>query len=534
MNLVKWFRKNKTKALAIVTIVLMIAFIGGSALTNLLSSRRTLGRQAVAYFGNNKKITSYDLALARRELEILRLLGADDMLRSQDLRAILLAELLFSEGRANPAIINHIKQTIRASQYRISDKQITDIYRRSLPSNVYWLLLKNEAQLAGIRIANDEAGQLLAKAIPQLFNGQTYSQRMMQLVSRYGIPEAQILATFAKLLAVFQYAQLICSTEDVTNSQVMHMASFENETIDVEFVKFDSAVFAADQNQPSDQEMLAHFNKYKNFFSGEVSEENPYGFGYKLPDRVQLEYIAVKLDDISPIVSPPTSQETEEYYQKHTEQFTESVPEDPNDPNSPLIERIRSYAEVESIIRRQLSKDKINSKAEDILQQARTLTEADLQDIDPENISAEQLKDKAGDYQAAAQELAQKYKIKIYTGQTGLLSAADMEQDEYLRRLYVLSRGHEPVRLIQVVFSVAQLQAGTPTSVELIDVQKPEMYENIALVRDYLGEIMAVVRVTKVEKASEPESIDLSYSKRAFRLDGNPSLVTTDRNDDIY
>jgi len=532
MNLVKWFRKNKIKVMAVVVVVLMIAFIGGSALSNLLRTRGALRRRAVAYFGDNKKITENDLKLAYAELEILKLLRADNVLRSQDLRGILLAELLFSEGRAQAPLINRIKQIIRANQYRISDKQITDIYRRSLPSNVYWYCLEKEAQLAGIRIANDEAGRLLARAIPQLFNGQTYLQRMALLVNRYGIPEAQILATFGKLLAVFQYAQLICSTEDVTSSQVMHVAGFENETTDVEFVKFDSAVFAETGDQPSEEKMLEHFNNYKNFFSGDVSEENPYGFGYKLPDRVQLEYIAVKLDDISPIVTPPTSQETEEYYQKHTEQFTESVPQDPNDPNSPLIERTRSYAEVASFISKQLLKDKINSKAESVLQEARTLTESGLQDIEPENVSAEQLKGKAGDYQAAAKELAEKHKIKIYAGQTGLLSAANMQQDEYLRRLYILSRGRDPVRLTQVVFSIEQLQADTPTSVELIDVQKPKMYENIGLVRDYLGEIMAVVRVTKAEKASEPETLDLSYSKRAFRLDGDPSLVTPDPNDE--
>ena len=520
MNLVKWFRKNKMKLMAVVVVVLMIAFIGGSALDYLLSPRGTLGHQAVAYFGDNKKITNYHLAWARQELEILTLLRADDVLRSQDLTGILLAELLFSEGRASAALISRIKQIIRANQYRISDKQIIDIYRRPMPSNIYWYCLENEAQLAGIRITNDEAGQLLARAIPQLFNGQTYSQRMAQLVNRYGIPEAQILATFGKLLAVFQYAQLICSTEDVTSSQVMHVASWENETIDVEFVKFDSAVFAATQDQPSEEKMLEHFNKYKKFFAGDVSEENPYGFGYKLPDRVQLEYIAVKLDDISPIVTPPASQETEEYYQKHTEQFTESVPQDPNDPNSPLIERTRSYAEVASFISRQLLKDKINSKAENILQEARTLTEAGLQDIEPENVSAEQLKDKAGDYQAAAKELAKKHKIKIYAGQTGLLSAADMMEDEYLGRgrLYILSRGRDPVRLTQVVFTIEQLQAGTPTSAALFDVQKPQIYENIGPVKDLLGEIMVVVRVTKAEKASEPETIDQSFSKRTLKL----------------
>jgi len=540
MNLVKWFRKNRTKVMAIVVIVLMIAFIGGSALDYLLSPRQTLGHKAVAYFGDNKKITSYDLALARQELEILMLLRADDLLRSQDLTGVLLAELLFSENRAQAQLFNRIKQIIRANQYRISDKQITDIYRRSWPSNVYWLLLKNEAQLAGIRITNDDAGQLLARVIPQLFDSQTYSQRMVQLVNRYGVPEAQILATFGKLLAIYQYAHLICETCDVTSSQLMHMVSFENETIDVEFVKFDSTVFcdsslvthdpcdeplpAQGQARPresgeatSDEELLEHFNKYKNFFAGDVSEENPYGFGYKLPDRLRLEYIAVKLDDISPQVSPPTSQETEEYYQKHTELFTESVPQDPNDPNSPLIKRTRSYAEMASIISRQLLKDKIDSKAENILQEAGTLTEAEARD--PSLVTRESSDERrATDYQAAAKELAKNHKIKIYAGQTGLLSAADMEQDENLRRLYVLSQERESVRLTQVVFSIDELAAVPAADRGPLDVPKPKVYENIGPAKDMLGKIMVMVRVTKAEKASEPQSIDSILDNRSLTL----------------
>jgi len=523
--------------MAVVVIVLMIAFVGGSALNYLLSPKRTSGRQVVAYFGDNKKITSSDFALARWELDILKHLGVDGLIRSRGLRGFLLAELLFSEGKASLTSVSHVRQMIRANQYRISDKQIIDIYSRSMPGHVYWYCLKNEAQLVGIRIENDDARDLLGRAIPQLFEGQTYSQRMSPVMNRYGTPEAEILATFGKLLAVFQYSALISSTEDVTTSQLMHMASWENETINVEFVKFDSNVFAETEYQPSEDEMLKHFNRHKNFFAGDVNEANPCGFGYKLPDMIQMEYIAVKLDDVSQIVKQPTPEETEEFYQKYREQFTESIPQDPNDPNSPSIERTRSYAEVANIISKQLLQDKINSKAEGILQEARTLTDADQaegldrikpasggQDIEPENISIEQLKQKAGDYETAAKELAKKYKIKIYSGQTGLLSASDMQDDEYLRRLYVLSSGRNPVRLATIVFSIPdligdQLQADKSTSVELIDVQKPKIYENIDPVKDYLGQIMAVVRVTKAEKASEPESIDSILDNRSLMLD---------------
>jgi len=549
MNLVKWLRKNNMKVMAVVVIVLMIAFIGGSALNYLLSPTMTLGYKAVAYYGNNRKVKSSDLSLARMELEILKLLGADDLLRAQDLRGVLLAELLFSEGRPSTALINQIKQAIRSNRYRISDKQINDIYKHTMPNHIYWLLLRDEAQLAGIKVTNNEVGELLAKVIPQLFRGQTYKQRIRMLMEQYGIPEAGVLETVGKLLAVLQYGNLICSNEDFTISQAMYLASCENETIDVEFVKFDSSTFAEKQEQPSEEKMLEHFKKYKDTFAGNVSEENPYGFGYKLPDMVQLEYIAVKLDDISPIIAQPTPQETEDYYRKHINQFTESVPQDPNDPNSPLAERARSYAEVASIISKQLLRDKINSKAESILQEVRTLTETNLQDIEPENLSEEQLKLRGADYETVTKKVAEKYKVKIYTGQTGLLSAADVDADEYLRRLYMTGQGRNPVRLRQIIFSIPDLTpdqvggdeqqngsaADKRSSLDLISGgQRPNLFENIGPVRDLLAEIMLLVRVTKAEKTSAPESIDQTFSKQTLDFRQEQASESTTEGQHIY
>ena len=130
-------------------------------------------------------------------------------------------------------------------------------------------------------------------------------------MNRQRIAEKEVLATFAKLVAVLEYCTVVCESEDVTNSQTMHGSSWQEERIDVEFVKFDSAVFAETQNEPNEEKMSEHFEKYRAFFAGDTSEENPYGFGYKIPDRVQLEYIAVKLDDITDIVTEPTDDEVE-------------------------------------------------------------------------------------------------------------------------------------------------------------------------------------------------------------------------------
>ncbi len=516
MNLMKWFRKNNKKIMAVVVVVIMFGFIAGPTL-RYFTRIRTGWHDAVAYFADNKKIIRSDLNSAHQELEILRLLSADDLLRTQDLQAILLSELLFSEQKASPALINRIKRMITTSGYRISDKQISDIYRRSMPADYYWLLLKNEAQLAGISMANEDMGRVLGQVIPQLFRGATYSQVIRSLIDKQGIPEEQILATFGKLLAVLQYSHMICSGEDVTSSQIMHMASQENETINVELVEFESSIFAETLAEPNEDRMVEHFDKYKKFFAGTVSEENPYGFGYKLPDRVQLECIACRLDDVSLIVTPPTPQEKEQYYQKNVKRFMISVPSDPNDPNSPPIEQTQSYAEVAILISDKLLQDKVNSEAEKILQEAKTLTEVGLEDMMDEGRGTRDER-QTGDYTAAAEQLSKKHKIKIYAGQTGLLAATDIRNDRNLGMLYLKTYGTNPVALTQLVFAIDELKA---SDLGLFNMPKPRMYENIGPLRDLFGEMIVLVRVIKAEPASEPKSINQAFSTSTPIFDPN-------------
>jgi len=532
MNLVKWFRKYNTKVMAVVVIIIMFGFIGGGTLLQQLSKRRV---GTLAHFGEKNEITDYDRFLARRELEILRILRADALLRSQDLHGIFLGELLFSDQRASVALINRLKQTIRTNQYRISEKQINDIYRRQVPADIYWLLLQKEAQLAGIRISNTQVGELLGKVIPQLFEGQTYSQLIGAIIRQQRIPEQQILTTVGKLLAVLQYSSVVCSNEDLTTRQITQTSITEEERVNVEFVKFDSAVFAEKQDEPGADKIAEHFDKYKAIAPGTVSDENPYGFGYKLPDRLQLEYIAVKLDDVKTIVKRPTQDELGDYYSRNKEQlFTEQVPSDPNDPNSLPIKKTKSYAEVANSISRQLLKDKINSTAQNILQEAGTLTEANLENLDIESakVTNELLREKAGDYKTAAAQLSEKHKIKVYTGKTGLLSPIDMQSDEQMATLYLQGYGQNPVRLSKVVFAVDELAA---SELGPFDVPKPRMYENIGPVRDMMSMyssnssgIMALLRVIDARNAAEPESIDQTYSTSSLEFDPNEEKAGKD------
>lgn len=532
MSLVKWFRKYNKKVMAVVVIVIMFGFIGGGTLLRQMSERSVV---TLAYYADNRKITNNDLLNARRELDVLRAMRADALLQNQSLRGILLGEILFAEQRTSPALLNHIKQTIRQYQYRISDRQINDIYRRSMPSSIYWILLKKEATNAGIGVSNEQAGEVLGRVLPQLYDGMKYSLVMANLMSQYGLPEEKLLELYGQLLAIVQYAQIICSNENMTASQISQAVAFERETINAQLVQFDSKVFTSETDTPDPDELKEHFEKFSKFEQTDISDENPYGFGYKLPDRVQLEYIVIKLDDVEPLIKPPTNQEKEDYYTRNrllpTSGFTEQVLSDPNDPNSPMTERTKSYAEVVDVITKQLVKKKINAEANRILQEAKTDTDFDQEDLD--NMAAqaemepEKLKKLAGDYKTTAEKISKKYNVKIYQGKTGLLSPEDMQKNEYLTRLYLEGYGQTPISLIQIVFAVGDL---TASELGPFDVSEPVIYQSIGPLKDLLGspwagltdtsgQIMAIARVIKTAKAAEPQSIDQTYSTKAPSFD---------------
>ncbi|MHC4113788.1 MAG: hypothetical protein ACYSSL_00465 [Planctomycetota bacterium] len=521
MSLIRWFRKNNTRLMVAVVFIAIVGFVLAPILRQFSRPAREL-KKPVAYFGEDGEITSRDLALARRELTILARLNTSVLLKSLqlaefgilDLQAIFLGELLFSDRRVSPEVSRSIKLMAGRYNYRISDEQINDIYRTAYPKDVYWLLLTNEAQKAGIRVSAENAKKVLAGLIPQLFGGVVYSQVLEAIVSEQGVTEDMILETFAKLQAILHYATAVCSIEEVTDSQIRQSVSVENETMDIEFVTFSASTFAEAEGQPGEEEISAHFDKYKKFFAGSISEDNPYGFGYKLPDRAELEYITIKLEDVKSLVPEPTQDETEEFYRQHRKEFVEQISADPNDPNSLATERVKTYTEVANAISRQLFENKVSLKAAGILQRAETLTEAGFADIESEaaSLSSAEFEKIAGDYNVAANQLSQENNIKVYTGHTGLLTAADMQADECLFRLYLQDYGY---RLPQIVFAIDELGS---SKLGVFDISKPRMCENIGPMKDLGGEITAMFRVVKAEKASEPEDVNQTFSKVSLRF----------------
>lgn len=533
MHFVKWLRKNNSKIMAVVVIVIMFGFVGGSYLQQL-ARRRSPHHETVASFGGDQEITNYDLGAAQNELEILKMLMMPTVLKNAqvpmlgipDIHSIFLGQLLFSERASSVFVVNYVKQIINQGGYRISDKQINDIYRGSLPSNIYWLLLTREAQQAGIRQSEEQLGKLLAQIIPQITQGATYSQMIEMIVGNRKISEKQILTIFGKLMSVLEYAKSVCSNENLTLAELKHTTSRTSQPVDVEFVKLGSEVFAEGQDTPEEKQLLEQFEKYKGFFPGMVTSQNPYGFGYKLPDRVQLEYLIVRLQDVEKTVSRATAEQVEEYYQRNRKQFSENVPSAPNDPNSPLVERIRPYAEVADVISQYLLQNKVNTMAAQIIQQAKTYTEKKISGIkgEPDKLSDEQFRQLCGDYNSAAEKLTDEYAVDVYTGKTGLLSVYNIQSSPQLGGFY-LKYGYSTTPLVKIAFAVDKLNA---TELGPFDAPKPRLYQNIGMLKNNTSKTAALVRIIQAKKAQEPEGLEHSYSAAMLDLPGSEKQKDSD------
>ena len=354
MHLVKWFRKNMTRLMAVFVILIMIAFIMPSVLNQLAKPRLTGPTKAMWYFNKDKKISLNDIRQASSELAAMRSLYiAEFLISQQDLRLALLGELLFPESVPAAVISDEFKKIAIQNQLNISPSRIDDFFEQSHGrAELFWIMLKEEAKNTGCVIPPQIAGDILNQFIPSITNNKINAATAVRKAAQANqMTDDKVFATFADVLAVASYARILTDVEDVTEAQVARTISGTTENITAEYVEFKSETFVDKLNEPNDGEITLQFDKYKNYFPGIITEDNPCGFGYKQKPRVAVEYAIVKREDVKKLVTPPTEEEIEEFYQQNLERFVEQVPTDINDPNSKTTERQRSYAEVAGLIR---------------------------------------------------------------------------------------------------------------------------------------------------------------------------------------
>lgn len=517
-----------------VVIFSMVSFVIGSYGIQIIVNLFGAGNQLVGVY-DGQKIKSRDFLAAQNELQVLQqYLMADRMLMGQNsgLAGPLLADLIFRDSQMTGDLASGLKQAVQQGQLQVSLDTLEKYFsQKQERPEVLWILLKAEAYRTGFLIPSESARGTLEQVIPQISQmagaQMDYASYMGQIVRATKMSEQQILRTFADLMSVLSYAGNVMNNQAVTINQVRADVARTQERLDVDFVKFSASDFVDPNTQVVDADLQKQFDAYKEFAPNSFSPSNPFGFGYKLPKRVQIEYLVLPMDEVKKQIEKPTAEAVEDYYSQNIQRFRSETPSDPNNPDSEKITKTEPFAEVESSIRRNLEEEKTTTLANQILIEARGLTEKGFESLNLEQAKAADLQMAAGDYEAAAKQLSDKFKVPVYSGKTGLVGPQQFADDPVLRSLMMQQRqGY--LRLAELAFAVTEEKPERP----LIGLPTVRVWENIGpLSGSYSSgtkytRVMAMVRVVEVEPAQVPQNLDVTFDAKGMTL---PGLETADK-----
>ncbi len=204
-------------------------------------------------------------------------------------------ELLPAEGRTGGtwARIGPEHRKVSAAELGKVQRELQLLQRAQMLSGIegldrpeYWFLLTREAQDSGFITAPGPSGN------PQ------EEQLITMLSAATGEDPQFIRETMARLQGVGRMLNAYLDPSAYSDRRLKHLASrmFHNVSADV-------AVIAASEpgtpHEFSEQELADQLAKYGDAAPG----EGDMGFGYRLPDRVKLEWLAVSADAVAAMIA---------------------------------------------------------------------------------------------------------------------------------------------------------------------------------------------------------------------------------------
>lgn len=298
-SLMKWLRDNNKRVLAFLAVFLMIAF--------LLPTTFSPGRGANATVGEvrgGEKVTIGDLENAYREWGFLKttVLAPSNPNAQQP------------GQQALPQYIPLVAQTLTGNA---GAQQIEE-------HKALYFLLQQEARRLGIRPTPQELDGILDQLRLRLPDGRevAYSDERVRN-SNYGAMTRQAVSNLLSVELAFARAM---SAIKVSRPQRDARIAMQMQTLTLRYVPFAAADFAAAVPAPTPEQLATQFEKYADTLAGNPTRDNPFGFGYKLPNRVKLQYLTVGRDQLRRAVleNPqiaPTPEGRNHYWQKEAYKY---------------------------------------------------------------------------------------------------------------------------------------------------------------------------------------------------------------------
>ena len=322
------FFRRRQKMVIVIMVVLMIAFLVGPRLSSMFTGSRA--GEVVGRFPDGQKLKVRDFQLAHSDLQMFEF-----MVQSLP-QGPILPELIFlsTNGGDSPF--------------------------------AYGVLIA-EAQEAGIRPTEEDVDSFLAG---RGVSDAGYRSVVSALRNR-DIPEKQFRAAVRRLMMVslfFERWQIECPP---SGPRVKHLAMELAENVNVAIVPIRAEAFLDQLDREySPDEIQAQFDLYDDVLPRTFASQESYGFGYRLPDRVRIEYMLIRPDRVGAAVQADL-QEALAYFSRHESDHdlfeTLGIEPPASEPDAPAELK---FSDVRDAILRMLTDQKVADKCKAV---ARTM-----------------------------------------------------------------------------------------------------------------------------------------------------------------
>ncbi len=191
----------------------------------------------------------------------------------------------------------------------------------------HWFLLKTEARLAGliggVSDGDDQIRQQAAsiaarqrQAVDDVYDGLIRAVR--NEAGRLKLTLDQGKEAFATLAGIGRLIDGYAGSSVASDVRARHIVQAFEDRINIAMVFVDAENHIADLPEPEQAVLESHFEKYRDVEPG-MGEQ---GFGYRLSDRVKIEYLTIKYESVYDMVEA-SGLEARKWYQRNAAQVAQ-------------------------------------------------------------------------------------------------------------------------------------------------------------------------------------------------------------------
>lgn len=261
----KWLRDNNKKLLAFFGVFLMVAFLLPTTF-----SGGGMGNPQIGVMADGTKVYAREVEIAAQEWSFL---ASSVLLPSGPQGAA-------GGGEAWDSILAQLNVGAAAPAMR--------------ENKLVYFLLQKEAERLGARPTPQQLDDVLQAVRIVLPDGRQVAYDNIR-ETREGRFARQAVGNALAVQAAFRRA---ASAVKVTRPQRDAEMAIMAQTLSLKLVPYASKDHLATVSDPSPEALQQHFEQHADTLPDQPTKDNPFGFGYRWPDRVKVQFIAVTRDEL--------------------------------------------------------------------------------------------------------------------------------------------------------------------------------------------------------------------------------------------